>query len=254
MSERFLNLSKFFGKVERRESLPRPLGKITLVRHQATLYTESGDDLTNEGIAGARRLGEWFKATGFFNDSYVRLISAPAARTRATLKYIMEGAGLSGDVEESKDIRKSDFRNFDKFIERAEELGNDQEAVAKDHHENEEFYENSPEIIEPISEKRTRLYKWMGDVVDSILTAPKTGQTPHVLAVSHFEIITLLLHDAFGITNLERYQSPAFGEYTHLEMHETDSPNEVLFNISFRNVSTRIIFDRKTQTVRTFAD
>lgn len=236
-----------------KEVLGRPIFKVTLMRHEEPFYKDIGHDLTERGVARALATGKRLKESGHIDDSdEIHLFHSPKPRARGTLEFVAEGAGISHEEKRSiNQIRSSDIPNREVFLERVEELNHDQEAIAKDHHTNDALYENSPDFIEPVSKKRQRLYRTFEYLIRSFEKRSEEDQnTPHVFAVSHFEIVTLLIDDVFGIENMAKYNTPAFGEAVTIEAYSTDNHDRVRLKIGFNEHVKEVYFDRKTRSIK----
>ena len=244
------------SKIESRERPKgKPLFKVTLLRHEETKYTDIGRDLTPAGEVRAIETGKKLKAEGRFDKSDIILAHSPKPRAEGTLELVVQGAGITVKKKHKVNkLRMSDMPGRELFMKRVVELDHNQEAIAKDHHTNTELYENSPNIIEPVSKKRKRLYDTLESLVRitswmKILSKFKKN-APYVLAVSHFELITLLIDDVFGIENVGKYNAPSFGEYIHIEAYETKpKSNKIRLFVEYNGVTKEVYFDRATLTI-----
>jgi len=139
-------------------------------------------------------------------------------------------------------------------MQRFRDLDEDFEAFARDHLEDNEFYEHSPDKVEPSSHKRQRLYRALEYLIRSAAKSnnEKAGEskTPHVLAVSHFEVITHLINDVFGIESIGRYNAPAFGESVYIEGYPTEDSNIVRLKVRFNEHERDVFFDRSTRSIQ----
>lgn len=234
------------------EKQEKPLFKVTLMRHQEPYYRDEGHDLTPKGVDNAIATGKSMRESGHISEEdELYLIHSPKPRAKGTLEFVAEGASMPHDSKRmTRQLRASDIPDRDKFMERVTELGHDQEAIAKDHHTNTDLYENNPDFIEPTSKKKQRLYRALEYLIRTFKNdTPEKTTTPHIIAVSHFEIITYLVDDVFGIETMRKYNAPAFGEAVHIEAHKTDDPDLVKLSVSFQEHSKEVIFNRKNRTV-----
>ena len=241
-----------FESGKKDEAFKKLIFKVTLMRHEEPFYKDIGHDLTDRGVENAIATGKRLKEIGHITDSDdVHLFHSPKARAKGTLEFVAEGAGITHDEKRSIDqIRSSDIPDLEGFLKRVEELEHDPEAIAKDHHTNDELYENSPNFIEPSSKKKKRLYRAFEYLIRSFEKAPQenTG-TPHVFAVSHFEIVTHLINDVFGIENMGKYNTPAFGEAVTIEAYATDEENKILLRVTYNENEREVYFDRKSRSI-----
>lgn len=230
----------------------KPLFKVTLMRHEEPYYKDEGHDLTPEGVERAKETGKRLKEGGHISKTdKLHLFHSAKPRAKGTLEFVAEGAEIPHESKrESGQLRMSDMYDREAFLVRANELNFDPEALAEDHHRN-PMYEERPDIIEPHSNKKKRLYRALEYLIrsfDKVRGEEDTG-TPHVIAVSHFEIITHLVHDVFGIENLGKYNAPAFGEMVNIEAYKTDSPDKILLKVSFDGKTKYVYFNRKERSV-----
>lgn len=236
---------------EVRPAQPIPFFKVTLLRHEEPLYKDVGHDLTEEGVRNAKEKGRQMKEKGIIseNDNLI-LFHSPQARARGTLEFIAEGAGIPHDSKrQTGQLRKSDFKDPEAFMDRVQELGSDIELIAEDHYKN-PMYEERPDIIEPSSNKKRRLYRAMEYLLRSFDKKKEIeGGIPHLIAVSHFEIITHFINDVFGIENIGRYNAPAYGEMVHIEAYKTDAQDKALLRVSFNDVTKNVYFNRKERSI-----
>lgn len=238
-----------FSKIEINETQPRLLFKVILMRHEETDYEAGGGHLTGGGVEKAVKTGENLKKDKFFSDENpILLFHSPLLRTEETLDAVAKGARVPAENKrKSTAMRGSKIANLEAFLRRKKELGSTQEAVAKDYHEG----ESHPEIIEPPEKSKERLYRAMEYLIRSIMknVDESKNTSPQIFAVSHFEIITHLIDDVFGIENIGKYDSPSFGEQVKISAFQTENRDEVLLDIEFRNLRKKVIFNRKTRMI-----
>ncbi|MBI3632384.1 MAG: histidine phosphatase family protein [Candidatus Vogelbacteria bacterium] len=238
--------------IKEKESQPKLLFKVILMRHQEPFYKDEGHDLTEKGVAGSIVAGKNLKKDEFFSkDKPIILFHSPKPRAKGTLSFVAEGAEIpTEDKREFKILRDSDIKNRDAVLTRIQEINTDPEKIAEDHYKNELFL-NRPEIIEPQENKRKRLYRAMEYLI-RVLTKgavkPKED-IPQILAVSHFEVITHLINDVFGIEKVGQYNSPSFGEQVKISAYQITDKDKILLNIGFRDLEKRVVFNRKTRSI-----
>lgn len=232
------------------ESKPKLLFKLTLMRHEEPFYKDVGHDLTDNGVRGAISTGKSLGITGQISkDDEVFFMHSPVPRAKGTLDFVAEGAGLVDRPTRSIDqLRKSDMPDFDAFMKRVEELGFDQERVAEDHYRN-DMYENRPDIVEPHSHKRERLYRSLEYLIRWFEKHSTGDKTPHIIAVSHFEIITHIINDVFGIETFDRFNVPAFGEQVYIEAYQSAVNDTVLLKVKYNSRTKEVLFNRATRSI-----
>lgn len=233
------------------EASPKPIFKVTLMRHEEPYYQDVGHDLKPEGIERAKGTGMKWREAGHVSEGGKRhLIHSPKPRAKGTLEFFAEGAGIPHESKRaSGQLRMSDIPDRKTFMARVEELKFDQEAIAKDHYTH-PMHEERPDVIEPHSSKKKRLYRALEYLIRSFDKTPQSDpETPHVVAVSHFEIVTHLIDDVFGIENIGRYNAPAFGEVVEVEAYKTNSPEKILLKVTFDGRTKNVYFNRKERSV-----
>ncbi len=235
---------------ESKESLNDLLFKVTLMRHEKPYYKDEGHDLTPEGVENAVATGKRFKEEGIIGENdEVSLIHSPTKRAKGTLDFVAEGAGLEDLPKKSIDhLRKSDMLDTDALNARFNELEMDFEKIAEDHYKN-PMFTDSPDIIEPHLHKKERLYRTFEYLIRWFNDHPSEDKTPHVIAVSHYELITHVIDDVFRIENIGRYNAPAFGEVVYIEAHKTDIEDAVRLKVTYDGKAKEVIFNRKSRSI-----
>ncbi|MDB5188633.1 MAG: hypothetical protein JWM92_231 [Candidatus Nomurabacteria bacterium] len=241
-----------FTDIENKETEPKLLFKAILMRHEKTEYTELGPDLTEEGVRGAIETGQKMKEDGFLsNKENVLSFYSPAARTKGTSDLVLTEADISTENSRSVDMlgptKVIDAKEFERHA--VEDLDDDPARIAEDFYTG-DFHKNHPEIIEPHLKKKERLYRAMEYLIRSIIKNNKEHEpsVTQVFAVSHFEIITHLVDDVFGIENTG-YRSPSFGEQVKISAFQTEDSEKILLKVSFRDMEKEVIFNRETRSI-----
>lgn len=232
-----------------KEQGPKILFKLTLMRHEEPLYKDVGHDLTDAGVAGAVATGKKLReAEHFGEDDELYLLHSPRARTKGTLEFMAEGAQLEDRRMRPVDqLRSTDFHNMKGIKEHFASLGFEPEKLGIDHYTN-PLFKNSPEIVEPNAHKKERLYRSMEYLIRFALKHEE-DKTPHVVAVSHYEIITNIIDDVFGIENVGKYNAPSFGESVFVEAFETEDKDKVKLKVKYLQFAKEVLFNRKTRSV-----
>lgn len=238
-------------KIERKESEPKLLFKAILMRHEKTEYTGVGKDLTGEGIEGAMKTGRELKDDNFFSkEDEIISFHSPEARAKGTLDTVLEEAGIPTKSRSISMLGPTKIFNVEAFEKHnVEELGDEPSRIAKDFHTG-DFHRDHPEIIEPHLKKKERLYRTMEYLIRYAVKNNTNPDSPtiQVFAVSHFEIITHIVDDVFGIENTG-YRSPSFGEEVRISAFQTDNSDKILLKVGFRDLEEEVIFNRKTRSI-----
>lgn len=233
-----------------KEKEPKFLFKVTLLRHEKSLYKNTGHDLTSEGAERAPEIGKKLRKEGTANDEDdIYLIHSPQARAKGTLDFVAQGANLENKPKRSIDqLRMSDMLDFDAFIKRSKELGGNGELIAKDHYTH-PMHSIGSEVIEPHESKKKRLYRTCEYLIRWFEHHPSQEATPHVIAVSHFEIITHLINDVFGIENIGRYSAPLHGEAVYIEAYEGGEKNKIILKVTYEGKTKEVYFNRENRSI-----
>lgn len=237
---------------EKKESEPKLLFKLILMRHQKTSYTEEGLDLTPEGEEGAREDGKRLKEEQFIsNENPIATFHSPRARAKGTLKIAAQEADISTENSRPLKVLTSakilDEVAFDEYVEGV--LGDNPERIAQAYRED-DFFNNCSEIIEPHSKRKERLYRAMEYLIRNVQknNHNSDANVPQILAVSHFEIMTHIIDDVFGVENTG-YRSPLPGEQVKIAAFEMEDRDKILLEVSFRDLEKKVVFNRKSRSI-----
>jgi len=231
----------------KKEAVPQLLAKVTFSRHEETNYTGIGRDITDRGIARAQEKG---KTVTREKGAPAIIGHSPKERAKGTAQSIEEG--VQEEVGDSANgarwiripgLRATDFHDESFRDELTEKLGTTQEAWAEAHHRMPEFYDN-PEKLETNEDKRTRLYREIDRLVSFLEKKDLKGGVPHLVFVSHYELITLLLDDVFGIDAFGTTNVPTFGEHVDMDLYKPLQDGSVPIRIHYNEHEKEVLFDR----------
>lgn len=226
---------------------PTPIARITFSRHGETGYTDIYPDITEDAIKRAENKGAAITGDKGAPDI---IIHSPMVRAKGTADAIATGVqnteGATVVMRESRHIRMSDIPDRQKAREAFEALGS-QEEVARHHHIEGGVF-TQKEMIETPESKRTRLYRSLEYLVRSIEKGEK--KNPHIVVVSHYELVSLLLTDIFGDlqTTFGQYNTPSFGEHVDVTLLETDRPDTVTIKVEYDGKMGQRDFDRTSRS------
>lgn len=236
-----------FESPKSQEQAPQLLARITFSRHEETHYTGVGRDITDEGVARAQEKGRNITEE---KGAPVIIGHSPKERAKGTAESIEEGAQEVGESSEKArwiripGLRATDFRE-DGFREQLQqELGTGQESWTDAHYNMPEFYDN-PEKIETNEEKRARLYREVERLISFMERQDLKGEVPHLVFVSHYELLTLLLDDVFGIETFGTTNTPTFGEHIDIDLYKPVQNGDVPIRIQYDGHEKTVLFDRK---------
>lgn len=232
---------------KKQEKAPELLAKITFSRHEETNYTGIGRDITDKGIARAQEKG---KAITQEKGAPVLIGHSPKERAKGTAQSIEEGvqeevrgSGSGARWIRIPGLRATEFHDESLRDELTEQLGTTQEAWAEAHHRMPELYDN-PERVETNEDKRARLYREIERLVSFLEKKGVQGEVPHLVFVSHYELITLLLDDVFGIASFGTTNVPSFGEHVDVDLYTPLQDGSVPIRIHYNGHEKEVLFDR----------
>lgn len=225
----------------------RLLAKITFSRHEETNYTGEGRDITDRGIARAQEKGKLISEE---KGAPVVIGHSPKPRARGTAESIEEGVRDNNDDTARArwlripGLRSTDFRDGQIHEELVERLGTTQEGWAEAHYNDPFFYDN-PGRIETNEEKRARMYRELERLVAFLEKRDTGNDAPHLVFVSHYELLSLLLDDVFGIQTFGTTNTPTFGKHIDIDVYAPIDTGEVPVRVHFDGHEKQVFFDRK---------
>jgi broad specificity phosphatase PhoE len=223
------------------------VARVTLMRHEETEYTGVGRDITERGLVRATEVGESIT----HEKGAPRVIgTSPKPRAVGTGLSVEEGV-QHADPEASParwitvpGLQATKFRDPEIHNDLTQKYGGDQAAWAEAHYDDPEFY-NNPDKLESNEEKRSRMYRELERLVFSLEKQETTDEVPHLVFVSHYELLTLLLDDVFGIQTFGTPNTPTFGEHVDIELYQPDEHDAIPIRIQFRDHQAFVLFDRE---------
>lgn len=241
-------------KEPNKEREPVLLARVTLARHEETHYTGEGRDITPEGEAKARERGRMLleqKGTPTFVGH------SPQARAKGTAEALLEGMGGVEDFQlvEVKSIRQSVIRDVATLQKFSDEFGVSQQQWADAHHYRPDFY-NNEEFLESNQEKLERIHRGMALLLSRIIKGKFTNssdenESPHLLFVSHYELLTLLLDEVFGLMKtFGSIRVPTFGEHIDIDVLRPIEEGAVPLVVGFRDHQKEVVFDIELRRFR----
>ncbi len=235
----------------KQEQAPELLARITFSRHEETNYTGVGRDITDRGIARAQEKGKTITRE---KGTPVVIGHSPKERAKGTAESIEEGSQkITGDSEKARwmripGLRSTEFRDDEFFGQLVEKYGSgtlsSQEKWTDAHYNDPSFYDN-PEKIETNEEKRARLYREIERLVSFLEKKDLKGEVPHLVFVSHYELLSLLLDDVFGIKTFGTTNTPTFGEHIDIDLYKPLKSGDVPIRVHYGGHEKQVLFDRK---------
>lgn len=238
------------------EKEPRILGKVSIMRHAATKYTDQFPDVTEKGVEQSRERGKELKSKIDRSTDDVLFASSSSVRTRGTMSFILEELGEEdADVRTLESIRSVEIRDMGKARVMIDEIMEGTGDVAKMDraYANDERFENTPDIWQSKSEVEKRFYRGLEYLIRSFIKYQKihkNEKTPHLVAVSHFEFLNHFVAKVFNL-DLKKDDLLGFTEMVEMEIREpvANKPNEVPIRIFFRGQNKDIIFNREERLI-----
>lgn len=246
---------EFLNKLkDTQEKEPKILGKISIMRHGATRYTNQFPDLTERGINQARERGRELKEKINPENEDVLYTTSPSVRAEGTMSFVLEELGEEdADVRTLEAIRSVKIRDAEKAKVMIDEImeGTDDVSKMDRAYANDEKFENTHDIWEAKSEVEKRFYRGLEYVIRSFIkyhNGQEAEKTPHLVAVSHFEYLNHFAAEVFGL-DLQKDDLVGFTEMIGIEILEPENPNEVPIRVSFRGQTKDIIFNRESRSI-----
>ena len=232
----------------KQESEPKPLFKVTLMRHEKTAYTGVYPDITNEGLKRGEETGRRIKEERLDDEDELYLLSSPSERAVGTLDIVTKSAGISAEKNTIDQLRPTDVHNAEEAQKKFSSFGGVQEEIAKAHH-TDDFFETRPDVLEPHSQKKKRLYRALEYFIRYVEKRENDPRIPHAIAVSHGEILNHLIDDVFGVETIGRYNTPSYGEVVYIDAYTTGDRDSVRLKIKYEGNEKEVLFNRKSRSI-----
>ena len=252
--------------IETREGEPRFIGRITVLRHGQTRYTNQFPDLTELGTETIERSAEQI-AFGLDPEEEISMYSSDQARTQGTASIIKERIGYPGEVRIQRSIGMNRLKDpvaaqeiFDQII--AEEGASEFEkgaVPAVDYaYTHDPRFEDS-EIFEPRSDIEKRFFRNLEYTIRGFeIVADKTDEEkeslhlkrPHLIATTHFELLHSFVQRVFNL-DYPKDSTLKHGELVEIYVYDHPASGDGLINliVRFRGEERTVVFDRKQRTL-----
>ncbi|HEC32998.1 MAG TPA: hypothetical protein ENI63_01930 [Candidatus Kaiserbacteria bacterium] len=247
---------------EQNEGLPhKTLGKVTVFRHGETAYTNISPDLTKDGIRtiedASKKLRDELDASETLDSEDIWVASSPAVRTKDTADIIKKHLGIDKTHVTDNLLGFQVEGNYDAVTE-------DIKDITKDAKTQEEHI-SMVDTAFSVGDERFKNKDVWGKNVDVHLKAPRgieylirlfnkyekkgTGKIPHLILVSHYELIEKLVRDVYSINpKEERVFKP--GERIDLVINKPEpGSSNVPIILTFRGVQKDVIFNRENRSI-----
>lgn len=261
MPERLNAIEKESGEKE-----PRLIGRITVLRHGQTRYTDEFPDLTELGKETIAQSAEQI-AAGLDPDEDIAMYSSDRARAQGSASIIKERIGHVADVNVRKSIGMMELKDrekaqqiFDAIIAEGGKTEQEQGSVpAVDYaYTHDSRFENA-EIFEPRSEVEKRFFRNLEHTIRAFeVVADKTDEEkeqlklkrPHLIATSHYELLHSFVQGVFDL-DYPKDSTLKHGEPIEIYVYDYPESNEepIKLMVRFRGEERTVGFDRKNRTL-----
>ncbi len=237
---------------ENNEQEPKFIGRITLLRHGQTQYTEVYPDLTKEGQDTIQKSAEQI-AANLKRDEEVVIVASDRARAQGTAGIIKKILKHNTEIKSVTGITSAAQRDPAKASEMINEIlaeGKGIEAVDYAYIHDPRF--DDEKIWEPKKEIQKRFFRNLEYTIRAFKLVAKHKELPkpHLIAVTHFEILNPLIEEVLNVKYPEG-QTLKHGELIEISIsdpsREGENADVVIMNINFRGISKTVGFDRKNR-------
>ncbi len=229
----------------------RFLGRVILLRHGESEYTDVYPDVTHNGIKTIVKSACSIKSLLDDNSSVV-IITSPMVRAKGSADIIAKIIGYRGIIKEASSIQGAIARDkkrgkelFDEYIAkggmRALSIACGIDPRFED-----------PNIIEPISEIHKRFFEYFAKIVEYLLALVKQQPFLNLICVSHYEVLYHFVENLFEL-DYTKDEPLGHGEIIVVSVFglDVESVNVVQIEVTFRKKTIRgKFFDYKEQTIR----
>lgn len=234
--------------IENQEKEPKFIGRITLLRHGQTDYTEIYPDLTDEGQETVRKSAEQI-VSNLENDEEIVLMASDKARAQGTAGIIKDVLGHNGEIRTVNGITSMAMRDRKKGMETINEILEKGGVPAVDYAYTHDSRFDDAEVWEPRDEVQKRFLSNIEYAIRAFKVVSKHEELPrpHLIAVTHFEVLSPFLHEIFDIKHPEE---PTLKNAEPIEILVKDPSTEnensdiVLLEVKFRGDTRTVGFDR----------
>lgn len=229
------------------------IGRITLLRHGQTEYKDIYPDLTEEGKDTIRRAAEQI-AVNLKNDEDVMIVSSPKARARGTADIVRAILHHDSEVRMIPGITSMATRDPEKAMDMINEFLADDGIMAVDYAYTHDSRFDEKDIWEPRDEIQKRFLRNLEYAIRGFKRIAKHAELPkpHLIAVTHFEVLSPLLSDIFQLKYPEE-PTLKHGELVEIDAYDLSLEGEnsdiLLLKIHFREKTRSIGFDRRNRKI-----
>lgn len=239
------------GKFERRETkeVLGLMGKLTILRHGETTYTDKFPDLTETGVDQAIMAGKNIKID---ENEELLFLSSPKARAKGTLHYVAKQFGIDfeeGGIKADKKIRFADISDLNKAMDYFTGLYGTEDRSQWHIKQADQAFARG-EFPENIFGKKSDIEKRIADAVFWLVrffdkcSPDNKNKVFHMVAVTHFEVMQTFASLLFS--DLLADDTYNLAEKMDVEFENLGN-KKVKLNCIFRGVNRSVMFDRSTR-------
>lgn len=230
------------------------LGKVSIMRHGQTEYTEQYPDITELGAQQIGEQGAKLKEKIDTEKEDVMIATSPSARARGSGDVLKEKLGVE-ETQVMKALRSAQIRDRAEALKMINDIIGPERDVSKmdQAYAHDDAFEQRVEVWEPRSKVEKRFFRGIEYITRAFSRygAAEKNKIPHLIGVSHFEFLN---HIAAKVFNLDEKQQDQlkFGEMiemTFLKKSNEEDKKRVPILITFRGEAKEIVFDRETRTI-----
>ncbi|MFA6354473.1 MAG: histidine phosphatase family protein [Candidatus Paceibacterota bacterium] len=233
------------------EKEPKFIGRITLLRHGQTEYTDIYPDVTEEGKETVRKSAEQI-AANLKEDEEVFLMASDKVRAQGTAGIIKEVLKTDKKIRTVPGITSMAMRDKQKGNEMIQELIAEGGVPAVDYAYTHDPRFDDAKIWEPRDEIQKRFFSNLEYAIRAFKVVAKHKELPkpHFVGVTHFEVLNPFLDEIF---DLKHPEEPTLknAEVMEISIQDPSAENEnsdiVFFKITFREKTKTVGFDRKNR-------
>lgn len=237
--------------IEQQERGPKYIGRITLLRHGQTQYTNVYPDLTEEGQETVRKSAEQI-AKNLKEDEDVVLVASDKARAQGTAGIVKEVLRHDKEIRTIPGITSMAMRDPERATEMINEFLAKGGVPAVDLAYTHDPRFDDAEIWEPRDEVQKRFLSNIEHAIRAFKVVARHEElpTPHLIAVTHFEVLSPFLKNVF---DLKHPEDPTLKNAETVEIsvkdpsRENENSDVVFLEISFRGNTKMTGFDRRNR-------
>ncbi len=239
------------GSAERERSL-RLLGKISIMRHGETRYTNVYPDITEIGQQQIAANAQKIKA-GKTPEEQLILISSPSIRALGSAGVLKPELEVE-DIHISKKIKSTTAKDWHKADAAFTELTGIKTEDDIDFRNWDRFVAHHPalneriDLWEPRSRVEQRSLRGLKYVIEFFrrYKLANPDKLPHLVGVSHIEFLNHFVEKIFRIPENNPLQ---FGEMVEMTILEGEETRHIPIAITFRGATKKILFDARMRSI-----